>query len=619
MNANLTVSAPGVRANDQDADQATIVNVPANGTLQGLGVNSVFDGGFTYIPDPGFSGVDTFRYTAPRAGAPAQVTITVRPTELLTTAIAAGTDDAEEHAAGQVYTHHKGLQLVQAASTQTVGLRFADIGIPRDATIHAAHIQFSAHRGHSGAVNLVVQGEASPDAATFTTAVSSISSRPRTDAQVPWAPAAWAQGRADVAERTPDLAAVVQELVNQEDWRSGQALGFIVTGAGKRVAAGFEKGAGTAARLTIEYSGGADPGLTETIEILLTGGMNDVEERNTGVMYTHSTDLEFSTDQGLQTVGMRFTGIAIPRRSEIVDAFVRFTVDEATVAETNLSIRAHATGDAPAFTTVARDLTGRPTTQASVPWAPAPWPVVDASGEAQETPPLTPIVQELVNRRDFDAGAAMAFVVTGEGRRTARSSDRTPDKAPRLVVEFIPAPPPELHTLDLRVQASMDDVEERADGSMYSHSTDIELVTDGNPQTVGLRFQGVSIPAGAEIVNAWLQFTTDETTNGDTSVVIRGESSANAPAFTSVARNVSGRVSTQAQVPWSIAPWAVVWEAGAAQESPSVTAIVQEIVDNPDYAGDAMVFTITGSGRRTAESFDGNAERAPLLHVEYLY
>ena len=33
--------------------------------------------------------------------------------------------------------------------------------------------------------------------------------------------------------------------------------------------------------------------------------------------------------------------------------------------------------------------------------------------------------------------------------------------------------------------------------------------------------------------------------------------------------------------------------------------------------GNALVFVVTGSGRRVAESYDGDAAGAPLLHVEY--
>lgn len=79
----LVVSAPGVLANDYDVDSALIeVNAvesaPGNGSVM-LATN----GGFTYTPNAGFSGEDSFSYTA-RDGAgaissAAVVTITVTP------------------------------------------------------------------------------------------------------------------------------------------------------------------------------------------------------------------------------------------------------------------------------------------------------------------------------------------------------------------------------------------------------------------------------------------------------------------------------------------------------------------------------------------------------------
>jgi PGF-pre-PGF domain-containing protein/PGF-CTERM protein len=57
----LSVSAPGLLANDADADSDTITatgsGAPTHGTM-----NLVTDGSFTYTPDSGFSGTDSFQY-----------------------------------------------------------------------------------------------------------------------------------------------------------------------------------------------------------------------------------------------------------------------------------------------------------------------------------------------------------------------------------------------------------------------------------------------------------------------------------------------------------------------------------------------------------------------------
>ncbi len=77
----LTITAPGVLANDTDVDgnplTTNVVTSPAHGTLV-LGLN----GSLTFNPSPGFSGTDTFTYVANdgiTSSAPAVVTIQVTP------------------------------------------------------------------------------------------------------------------------------------------------------------------------------------------------------------------------------------------------------------------------------------------------------------------------------------------------------------------------------------------------------------------------------------------------------------------------------------------------------------------------------------------------------------
>ena len=77
----LTVAAPGVLANDSDADgntlSASLAAPPAHGSV----VLNV-DGGFTYTPQAGYSGSDSFTYKASygtATSAPATVAITVNP------------------------------------------------------------------------------------------------------------------------------------------------------------------------------------------------------------------------------------------------------------------------------------------------------------------------------------------------------------------------------------------------------------------------------------------------------------------------------------------------------------------------------------------------------------
>lgn len=83
LNTPLTIAAPGVLGNDSDAEgqplTSNLINPTSNGQLT---LNSA--GGFTYTPNPGFSGVDSFTYWAGdgfNKSNPTIVTITVGEAE----------------------------------------------------------------------------------------------------------------------------------------------------------------------------------------------------------------------------------------------------------------------------------------------------------------------------------------------------------------------------------------------------------------------------------------------------------------------------------------------------------------------------------------------------------
>jgi cytochrome c peroxidase len=173
--------------------------------------------------------------------------------------------------------------------------------------------------------------------------------------------------------------------------------------------------------------------------------------------------------------------------------------------------------------------------------------------------------------------------------------------------------------VDVRVAASADDAEENSARRVDLGSSDLELTEEASAQTVGIRFAGVDIPPGASIDRAYIQFSTNEVQRGSTSLLIQGEATNNAPGFTTATGNVSSRARTSAAVPWPAIPaWTMVGESGPDQRTPDIAAVIQEIVSHGSWTrGNALAVILTGSGRRTAESFDGEKAQAPLLHVEY--
>ena len=173
-----------------------------------------------------------------------------------------------------------------------------------------------------------------------------------------------------------------------------------------------------------------------------------------------------------------------------------------------------------------------------------------------------------------------------------------------------------IRALERYIGSSADDVEELTDGFLYATSTDLDLITDRRQgdQVVGLRFTDIRIPKGAEIRKAYLQFTVDEVSTERADLTIHAELAGNAAPFTEL--DVSSRRISVA-VAWSPGPWDTVGESSREQQTPDLSALIQEVAARPDWTeGNAVVFVISGSGRRVAVSYDGSRESMPRLYIE---
>jgi hypothetical protein len=175
-------------------------------------------------------------------------------------------------------------------------------------------------------------------------------------------------------------------------------------------------------------------------------------------------------------------------------------------------------------------------------------------------------------------------------------------------------------TVTTRIISGDDDVEEGAtDGVVLLNSWDLDLSTDkdkaGNGQILGLRFQNVFVPKGANITGAHLEFTVDEINTEATSVVIRAQLANNAEPFVWGTGNVSNRALTMASIPWEIASWDTV---GEKQRSPDISALVQELVLQEGWSpNNSVVFVIEGTGQRAADAYESAPGKAVALEVEY--
>lgn len=107
-----------------------------------------------------------------------------------------------------------------------MAIRFGNVTIGNSNTINNAVIQLTpkTNRGNTTA-NAKIQGLKQSDTATFST-LADLDGRPRTTAVINWT--SIPSDVVDVAKNTTAITSVVQELVNQAGWASGNHMGFVV-------------------------------------------------------------------------------------------------------------------------------------------------------------------------------------------------------------------------------------------------------------------------------------------------------------------------------------------------------------------------------------------------------
>jgi len=159
----------------------------------------------------------------------------VAPVPVVDVKIATDNDDVEEEVdTGSIDMGSSDLEMpyegTGQSTPQIIGLRFTGIPIPKGATITNAWVQFGVdeNKGGTQPVNLIIEGELSPNPAAFSSASKNVSNRSTTTAQVQWSVPNWTT----TAERgpdqtTPSIASIIQELVNQNGW-DGSAIVLMI-------------------------------------------------------------------------------------------------------------------------------------------------------------------------------------------------------------------------------------------------------------------------------------------------------------------------------------------------------------------------------------------------------
>lgn len=169
--------------------------------------------------------------------------------------ISASSDDAREDAGSMVLT---GANVTIQATTHYGGLRFLNVTIPKGDTISNAVLKIEVASAAYDDPDVDIWGEATDDAATFTTSASNISDRTPTTAVVKWTAASISGG----VQSSPDISSIIQEIIGRAGWASGNDLVIILKGRSTNPFRYLALDGGTGTYATLEVTHVTPSGVT---------------------------------------------------------------------------------------------------------------------------------------------------------------------------------------------------------------------------------------------------------------------------------------------------------------------------------------------------------------------
>jgi type IV pilus assembly protein PilY1 len=330
------------------------------------------------------------------------------------------------------------LLIANGIDTQVTGLRFTQLNIPQGATITRAHLRLTSAAYQTSTVDIQIHGELTADSVDFAHG-EALSIRPRTSTAV-----AWDEdndfGLSGEPVISPDITAVIQEVVDQAGWCGSHDLSLLLVTSGatsdaSRRAYGFEQGNGLAPQLVVEYDDATATGCVAGTTVLQISGQDEnAEEKSNGYQSTGS-ELTFRNNAN-DYVGLRFENLQLPQGATIVAAHLEFTAyQNGTGSHASMRIQGVAQ-DLPAdFNPYKRYLLRDKPKVGLVEWNAIPaW----YRNNVYQSPPVTSIVQALVNRNGWAAGNDLMLVLSdfGSSRRGGYTYKGKPSGAAKLVIRY---------------------------------------------------------------------------------------------------------------------------------------------------------------------------------------
>jgi len=364
-----------------------------------------------------------------------------------------------------------------------------------------------------------------------------------------------------------------------------------------------------------------DSSIAPQIILSIIDGQDDA--RQIGQTVTDGASIN-TIAQGTETIysGFRYQNVKIPRSAIITSAFLRFTSARIDNSATAFIIKGEAVGNAVEFSTGLDNISDRPTSDEEIIWNEGNQ--FPSDGETLRTPDLTPIIQEIVNRSDWCGNNNLALIVktldpTAGANRQIYTSEHADSSAAELVITFDEntATGCTRDSLVYQVQKQSDNAEERHNGKANT-GDELSFYSNSNAYTAVL-FNDLKVPAGSTITNAYLEFTAFQNRNGSNArMAIHGAALDNPVNFSTHSDyRLKKTPKTSASVSW---PNIQRFEKNGVYQSPSITNIVQEIVDRAGWVANnelMLIMSDFSNDSRGAFTARGKQSDAVSLVIEF--
>ena len=168
-----------------------------------------------------------------------------------------------------------------------------------------------------------------------------------------------------------------------------------------------------------------------TVDIRVSNNNDDAEEFNNTTMKNDNHIVAGKS----KYVAVRFN-VNIPPGASVTSAYIEVTAIHSHSENTDITIRCEDVDNAPIFTLSNGDLSNRTQTATSVTWNSIPsW----TGGIVYQTPDLSSIIQEIVDRPGWSSGNSMVIMFESTdplGNRCFKSHEDSPTEAPLLHIGY---------------------------------------------------------------------------------------------------------------------------------------------------------------------------------------